>query len=535
MSAAEIGNLLVRMSIDTAEFANGVKGIQGSLTGLTNSLKGFAASAALAEVFNLSVDAIKSVAEIGDVAESIGVTAEQLQVFQKMAIASGTSTDVLTRGLQTIAEQSVDANSALSKLFEANGLSAKGKEVNQIILMFMDLVKNARTPAEQLAIITGVLGDKVGRQLVEALRAGGGAFEETMRQMVADGTYHTDAEVARLQEIETKYNEVTHNIGVIWEQMVVGLIQRGGEFWAWLQTTTAAVTNQMTTPEITAKLDQTKAQLANYEAQLAAGLSGRAKFAVEEEIKRLKSLIAIYEQAAKVADLPDLQGADGKGSLPGNVNPNTYQLEKPTRMVTKTDTAPKPKPVTPITLADIRGPALELKNLEAQLRDTDVLAKQLADDFVGGLGSALANAAMNAKSLGDAFEMLKATALDALGSIAQMLLRNGLNSLFGMGGTALGGAQGFMGFGGFYASGGTLGAGQWGIAGEAGPEIIHGPARITPMGVGGGATSVSWSPSITINGSADDRKIAAVMASEREKFKAELPRMIRDSRKRGRI
>jgi phage-related minor tail protein len=36
-------------------------------------------------------------------------------------------------------------------------------------------------------------------------------------------------------------------------------------------------------------------------------------------------------------------------------------------------------------------------------------------------------------------------------------------------------------FGGFFANGGVLGAGKWGIAGEAGPEIISGPAKITPM------------------------------------------------------
>ena len=43
-------------------------------------------------------------------------------------------------------------------------------------------------------------------------------------------------------------------------------------------------------------------------------------------------------------------------------------------------------------------------------------------------------------------------------------------------------------FGGFFANGGTLGAGKFGIAGENGPELIHGPAKITPMGVGGNVT-----------------------------------------------
>lgn len=43
-------------------------------------------------------------------------------------------------------------------------------------------------------------------------------------------------------------------------------------------------------------------------------------------------------------------------------------------------------------------------------------------------------------------------------------------------------------FGGFFANGGYLPSGKFGIAGEAGPEIITGPARITPMqgGMGGG-------------------------------------------------
>jgi lambda family phage tail tape measure protein len=39
-------------------------------------------------------------------------------------------------------------------------------------------------------------------------------------------------------------------------------------------------------------------------------------------------------------------------------------------------------------------------------------------------------------------------------------------------------------FGGFFANGGNLGAGKWGIAGENGPEIISGPATVTPMGMG---------------------------------------------------
>lgn len=58
-----------------------------------------------------------------------------------------------------------------------------------------------------------------------------------------------------------------------------------------------------------------------------------------------------------------------------------------------------------------------------------------------------------------------------------------INFLMQQGQTAPGGTN--FGFGGFYAAGGNLGAGKWGIAGENGPEIVQGPASIVPMGGGG--------------------------------------------------
>ncbi len=55
------------------------------------------------------------------------------------------------------------------------------------------------------------------------------------------------------------------------------------------------------------------------------------------------------------------------------------------------------------------------------------------------------------------------------------------------GGTA-GGGLGDI-FGGFFANGGFLPGGKLGIVGEAGPELISGPAQITPLsGVGGNVT-----------------------------------------------
>ena len=63
-------------------------------------------------------------------------------------------------------------------------------------------------------------------------------------------------------------------------------------------------------------------------------------------------------------------------------------------------------------------------------------------------------------------------------------------------------------FGGFFANGGYLPAGQFGIVGERGPEMITGPANITP-GARGGALNV------TIN-AVDAPSFQALVASDPE-------------------
>lgn len=74
----------------------------------------------------------------------------------------------------------------------------------------------------------------------------------------------------------------------------------------------------------------------------------------------------------------------------------------------------------------------------------------------------------------------------------------GIGDIIGGIGGAIGGIGGVLGdviggigdiFGGFFAKGGTLGAGKVGIAGESGPELITGPATVTPIS---GTTNVHY-------------------------------------------
>ena len=128
------------------------------------------------------------------------------------------------------------------------------------------------------------------------------------------------------------------------------------------------------------------------------------------------------------------------------------------------------------------------------------MGDSIQNDFAGTLESALSDGKL---TLSDFEGFFKKT----ITNLITESIRGGngiggaFSSLFGGGG--MGGGGGGIGsilgsvassfFGGFFADGGNLGARKFGIVGENGPEIITGPAQITPMSdmAGGGSVSIN--------------------------------------------
>lgn len=93
-------------------------------------------------------------------------------------------------------------------------------------------------------------------------------------------------------------------------------------------------------------------------------------------------------------------------------------------------------------------------------------------------------------------------------------------------------------FGGFFANGGNLAPGQWGIVGEKGPEIARGGRyglSIAPMS-GGGGSNITYAPSYSFTGTAEE--IAAVrrmVEQDRESFTTRWKATAGNERSRGRF
>ena len=84
---------------------------------------------------------------------------------------------------------------------------------------------------------------------------------------------------------------------------------------------------------------------------------------------------------------------------------------------------------------------------------------------------------------------------DLINTILEELLRSQIQRLIAstFGAFGGGGGGGFNPFEGFFANGGLIPSGKFGVVGEKGPELISGPANITPLdGLGGGGSQVIY-------------------------------------------
>ena len=246
--------------------------------------------------------------------------------------------------------------------------------------------------------------------------------------------------------------------------------------------------------------------------------------AVPEKIKEMKDAVL-----GGFTDMKDGAVEKAKGMWEGvtgwisNINKDTYEQSYVPDLVNavlgwyekmKTGTVNKTKQM-------YEGVTKNFKNTTSTVQDTMAKSGTATNDFVTNfnndfdkiLADGLANGNLN-------FDSFAGLWRSSLSSLIQDTLKGGnqLSGIFGslFGGGTGGGGGGLFGgifdfFGGLFggggggglslpglggpaggpiplfADGGTLGAGKFGIAGEAGPEVISGPATVTPMDEIGGS------------------------------------------------
>ena len=493
MSQAEIGNLRVRLGIDTAQFANGVKAAQSSLAGLAGSLKTLAVGAAAGAAGALGALAfamsrsITRMDELGKAAQKIGIPVDELSKLEYAARLSDVSLESLTTTLarfsRSVSEISAGGENDAGAALAAIGVSATDAEgrlrpTSAILMDVADKFAGMRDSANKTALAIALFG-KSGADMIpllnggrQAIAAAGPELEQFGGVVTPEAARQAEEFNDNLTRLQTASEGLTREVGryllpplIQLTEKLLELVKTGPSVEQWLSWITPFFT------ELGNRIATTRREL---------------------------DLILDGLRYIGVLDPKPLEI-----DIPGGDLPYTPPAPPP-----KTDAPALPSPqnvVPPGTLDDIYGTGEAVNALEEAFKGATPEAGLFSDTLLSlgdtikmGLSDALAGLINGTMSVQDAFKSMAQSIIQTLTDLAAQLAVNaGLKILLAaLGG---GGGAGFniggMTFGGIYGDGGYLGAGQWGIAGERGPEIIHGPARITPMDKMGGGGPMN----VTVN------------------------------------
>lgn len=488
MSNAIIGALRVNLGIDTAEFANGAKKAQGILGGLSGSIKAFAAGAVgalslggLAAVLRTTFNHMDN---LNKAAQKFGLPVEELSRLEyagRLADVSletlGTSVQRLSKSLAEIqGGRENDAGKALAALkIAATDASGALRPTSEIMADVAEKFATMKDGAGKTAIAMALFG-RSGAEMIPLLNGGRdaikGAGDEAERfglvitEQTAVAAEQFNDNLTRLKAVgEGLSTQVAAELAPAMAQLsdeLVNVVGSGDMAKAMAEAINFVMQEMRRfVLEASAAWQEVTRWIAAAQESLTAlgnmdlSGAGAAWKRAAEDVNKIWA-----DTAAKVAEVQATISGAGKGSLP------SAKRTQAAPIIEFADAAER--------LAKVGKPVNLLEGVR-ELKDSIEPMPSMVDDL--------------ARAFGDAFNSIifeGAKAKDVLRSLLDQIFQMSFQMLGQVGGQAgFGNAGGSLFgklFGGFFASGGHLGAGKWGIAGEAGPEIVHGPANISPMG-----------------------------------------------------
>lgn len=544
MSQAQIGNLQVKLGIETAQFANGLNKAQSSLSGFATSMKGLAvgaAAGAVAALGSLGIAINNSLGRmdaLGKAAQKIGIPVEELSKLEYAAKLSDVSLDALSTTLgrfaRSLAEIEAGGENSAGDALQQLGISATDvqgrlRPTSAIIEDVAAKFATMQDGAQKTAIAVALFG-KSGADMIPMLNGGREAIAEAGTELERFGGVVTPEAAANAETFNdnvTRMQEATAGLGTILaSKLSPFMAEVTGNFLDWVNSGGAAEQIWQAVNWVIQQglqfMYETIAVWKSFTAYVYGAADALAALTSADLDGASAALAKAGEESAKAwadaekqflhykALLDGTKSQPDKGSLPANINPEDYSLRQPGAAPAKPGLDKKTTSTNPLnipaiqqsTIDDVYGYGEAVGSLKDRFAETNPEAgffsdalQRIGSTIQSGISEAISGLISGTMSVKDAFAQMAQSIIQTMSDLAAQLISSGIMKLLlgvlgGGGGAGLN--IGGMVFGGLFAGGGYLGSGKWGIAGEAGPEIVHGPARITPMDrVGNGEVNVT--------------------------------------------
>ena len=333
-----------------------IRGASKSITALDKSLKNASKTAqatglAFAKVFGGAFvisglaqipgalrDIVKNVADMGDLAERIGITTDALQELSFQARQAGSSTEEMAAGLEQFSKRVGEASQGsgdLFKLFQANNVALRDaagnlRPINELLAEFANLLQGASSEAERAAIAVDGFG-KAGAPLGLVFQDGAGGIAlaaqkaHELSQVINSELFPT------ARDLDDEFDQLTGAIGnfiqtevlIFIRDLVAGLnsLSDAAQFVKDAYTTSSQ--------EARARLEEINVKVKELQAQIAQD----TEFGIDTEFasKRLASLLRqAQELRAQLAQEYDpLTSIKTPGSIPSSPIRPTILPPKP--------------------------------------------------------------------------------------------------------------------------------------------------------------------------------------------------------------
>lgn len=500
-------------------------------------MRSFAVGAAAAAFSGLPVAinrAISATADLGNAANRAGASAEGLQVLRRGLEQNGASAadadDAMRRLTRRMGEFANSGAGPAKNAIEGLGLEVFNldgtlRTSDEILRQIAGRFGDIENPAIAAAYAAQLFGDDAGPRLVPLLMQGERALDSFEAQLRDANALMSNDSVQAAIAMDDAYSRLIDNMGLRWMTFVVETVQGVQDFVGTIRTAANALNDLFESSQT----PQDRLQSALASRGRGWSVQGDADFAGYFD----RSSFNMPSNSAGV-DIVDPRQAQALRDLQGQL----ASTEDGARRITTAfdlfgDTSADAAQRAGTALRDEVSDPLALTT-DAMTSNLDRLgeeSRRVADSMGSYFGDMFTGLIDGTQEWDDALKNLAS-------NLASNLLNSSLSNLFqsipGMGG---GGGGGFLSglmssFGGMFANGGTLGAGQWGIAGESGgmqhAEVIHGPAGITPLrnlmaanSNSSGSTQINMN--IGVSGSVSQAEMRQLVSAALQQVRSEMP------------
>jgi hypothetical protein len=510
-----IGALRVNLGIDSAQFSKGLKKAETGLqkfgrmakTGLVAGGAAVAAGAAAVGVaVNRTIDAADAMSKAS---QKFGIPIEELSRLKHAADLSGISFDGMGTGIRRLSQNMNDAKNGVgesTKIFDQLGISVtdadgKLKSTTAVLAEISDKFHAMPDGAEKTALAMDLMG-RSGTDMIPLLNGGSEALEGMLAEADQFGQVFSADMGKSAEAFNDNITRLKGTFASLAAAITKDMLPHLEQFSQWL------VDNAPQIREFATTAIQMFIDLARFIGKVGVALGDAVVFfqKLDDGLRQFGENVrgSVRQLATDIVN--------AFAALPGKMLEIGGQIIDGLWNGLKSKFAAVRDGLTGFA-SGLVGSVKNTLGIQSPSKVMHGIGQNIMQGLSNGISSGVGEVGSLVQSIGQTIQGTFSKMVDGLISgtlnireaisglladLGKLFINHAFQALFSGGGGGGGGLFGSL-FAGFFANGGRIPAGQYGIVGEAGPELVRGPADVTPVemistddagGSGGGAPNV---------------------------------------------